>query len=121
MKSAFRRALRGAGWAAVWAALAWTALGAGGLGAARAAEADMEAILRAVDAQSNFEDADFSAVMTIISQDPEKGTEKMVVRQFRRDREEKILQLSHEPKSNGVQGILMVGVSSRTYTFETRH
>ncbi|MFS8581232.1 MAG: outer membrane lipoprotein-sorting protein [Limnochordales bacterium] len=120
MKSAFRRAVRGAGWAAVWAALAWTALGAGGLGAARAAEADMEAILRAVDAQSNFEDADFSAVMTIISQDPEKGTEKMVVRQFRRDREEKFLLLIQEPKANRGQGYLMDGDSLWFYDPESR-
>ncbi len=74
---------------------------------AQAQEVDVQAILRAIDEQSNFGDHDFSAVMTIITQDPEKGTEKMVVRQFRRDREGKFLLLIQEPRVNMGQGYLM--------------
>lgn len=76
-------------------------------GPALAQEVDVQAILRAIDEQSNFDDRDFSAVMTIITQDPEKGTEKMVVRQFRRDRERKFLLLIQEPRVNMGQGYLM--------------
>lgn len=86
------------------------ALGIGILGVqaiANAAEPDIEAILQAIDEQNNFGDSDFSAVMTIISQDPEKGIEKFVVRQFRRDRENKFLLLFQEPRAQMGQGYLM--------------
>lgn len=74
---------------------------------ALAAEPDIASVIRALDEQSNFGEADFSAVMTIITQDAEKGTEKMVVRQFRRDREKKFLLLIQEPAVNKGQGYLM--------------
>lgn len=79
----------------------------GGWSVASAAEPDIEGILKAIDEQSTFEDSDFSAVMTIITQDPEKGAEKFVVRQFRRDRENKFLLLFQEPKAQMGQGYLM--------------
>lgn len=88
----------------VWLAGAWFV---GGPGTAAAAEPDIAAILRAIDEQSNFMDSDLSAVMTIITQDPEKGAEKFVVRQFRRDREKKFLLLIQEPKAQMGQGYLM--------------
>lgn len=74
---------------------------------ASAAQPDLVAILRAIDEQSNFGDFDFSAVLTIITQDPEKGTEKFVVREFRRDRENKFLLLIQEPKARMGEGYLM--------------
>lgn len=74
---------------------------------AMAAEPDIAAVIRAIDDQSTFDQSDFSAVMTIITQHPEKGTEKMVVRQFRRDREGKFLLLIQEPRVNMGQGYLM--------------
>lgn len=81
--------------------------GWGGQGALLAAEPDIAAIIKAIDEQSNFMDSDFSAVMTIITQDPEKGAEKFVVRQFRRDRENKFLLLIQEPRAQMGQGYLM--------------
>ena len=57
--------------------------------------------------RATLTDSDFSAVMTIITQDPEKGAEKFVVRQFRRDRENKFLLLIQEPKAQMGQGYLM--------------
>lgn len=75
--------------------------------AAAAGEPDIAAILKAIDDQSNFQESDFSAVMTIVTQDPEKGAEKIVVRQFRRDRENKFLLLIQEPKAQMGQGYLM--------------
>lgn len=89
-------------------------------GAAAAQQVDVEAVLRAVDAQGNFGDRDFSAVMTIITQDPDKGTEKLVVRQFRRDRENKFLLLIEEPRVQTGQGYLMDGDNLWFYDPESR-
>ncbi len=72
-----------------------------------AAEPDIQAILKAIDDQSNFNDTDFSSVVTMIVQDPQKGIEKLVVRQFRRDRENKFLLLIEEPAVQRGQGYLM--------------
>lgn len=93
--------------AAVLLVSAWALIMTMAVGQATAAEPDIEAVLRAIDEQGNFDDTDFSAVMTIINQDPERGTEKMVVRQFRRDREGKFLLLVQEPRANMGQGYLM--------------
>lgn len=87
---------------------------------ALAQEVDVQAILRVVDEQSNFGDRDFAAVMTIITQDPEKGAEKMVVRQFRRDRENKFLLLIEEPRIQMGQGYLMDGDNLWFYDPESR-
>lgn len=94
---------------AAWALAACIAvlIGVGGPGVGFAAETDIAAILRAIDDQSNFEESDFSAIMTMITQDPEKGEEKVVVRQFRRDREGKFLLLIQEPAVQRGQGYLM--------------
>lgn len=76
-------------------------------GVAWAAEPDIDAILKAIDDQSSFLDSDFTATMTILTQDPEKGAEKLVVRQYRRDRENKFLLLILEPRAQLGQGYLM--------------
>jgi len=100
---AMRVALRGLLGAVLAAAIA----AAGVTGAAFAQEPDIQAILEAIDQQSNFTDTDFQSVATIIVQDPEKGTEKYVVTQFRRDREGKFLLLIQEPAVQRGQGYLM--------------
>lgn len=69
----------------------------------------MEAILEKIDAQSRFDDTDFSAVMTMIVEDPEKGIEKLVVRQFRRDAGDRLLMLIQEPVTQRGQGYLLEG------------
>lgn len=69
----------------------------------------IEDVLVKIDAQSRFEDTDFSALMTMIVEDPEKGIEKMVVRQFRRDDGQHFLLLVQEPKTQRGQGYLLEG------------
>ena len=64
--------------------------------------------LNIIDSQSNFRGLDFSAVMTMISEDPEKGIEKNVVQQFRRDSDDKFLMLFQEPAVKKGQGYLMI-------------
>lgn len=82
--------------------------------------ADVYAILDAVDAQLNFDDVDFAAVMTFLVQDPEKGIDKFVVRQFRRDAENKFLLLFQEPIQQRGQGYLQDGDNLWFYDPESR-
>ncbi|NLJ81180.1 MAG: outer membrane lipoprotein-sorting protein [Firmicutes bacterium] len=70
---------------------------------------EIEKILEKIDAQSRFDDQDFSALMTMIVEDPEKGIEKMVVRQFRRDDGRRFLLLIQEPSTQKGQGYLLEG------------
>jgi outer membrane lipoprotein-sorting protein len=69
----------------------------------------IRAILEKIDAQSRFEGTDFSAVLTLIVEDPEEGIEKLVVRQFRRDDGERHLLLIQEPVTQKGQGYLLEG------------
>lgn len=71
--------------------------------------AEIEAVLERVDARSRFDDTDFSSLMTMVIEDPEKGLEKMVVRQFRRDDGERFLLLIQEPTTQKGQGYLLEG------------
>lgn len=66
----------------------------------------IEAILARIDAQTRF-DTDFSAVMTMIVEDPEQGISKLVVRQFRRDDGDHFLLLIQEPITQKGQGYLL--------------
>lgn len=70
---------------------------------------EVEAILARLDEQSRFTDVDFSAVLTMIVEDPEQGVEKLVVRQFRRDDGERFLLLIQEPVTERGQGYLLEG------------
>ncbi len=69
----------------------------------------IEAVLERLDEQSRFDQTDFSAVLTMIVEDPEAGIEKMVVRQFRRDDGERFLLLIQEPVTDKGQGYLLEG------------
>ncbi|HPT83958.1 MAG TPA: outer membrane lipoprotein-sorting protein [Limnochordia bacterium] len=69
----------------------------------------MRAILEKIDAQSRFDGVDFSALLTMIVEDPEEGIEKLVVRQFRRDDGERYLLLIQEPVTQRGQGYLLEG------------
>lgn len=69
----------------------------------------IEAMLERLDEQSRFDDTDFSALLTMIVEDPEKGIEKMVVRQFRRDDGDHFLLLIQEPTTQKGQGYLLEG------------
>lgn len=65
-------------------------------------------ILNIIDRQSNFEGSDFSATLTMISEDPKDGIDKTVVYQFRDDGEGKFLMLIKEPTINKGQGYLLI-------------
>ena len=70
---------------------------------------DVEAILKSMDLRMNFEDTDYSAIMSMIIEDPEKGeVSKRSVQQFRRDSEDKFLMLILEPEDRKGQGYLRV-------------
>lgn len=81
---------------------------------------EAQQVLSIVDEQSNFENVDFSAVMTMIVEDPESGIEKSVVQQFRRDSDDKFLLLFQEPVVQKGQGYLMIDDNLWFYDPESR-
>ncbi len=81
---------------------------------------DGQAILERVDFALNFEENDFAAVMTLISEDPEAGVEKRVIQQYRRDSEKKFLMLFQEPVTQRGQGYLMIDDNLWFYDPESR-
>lgn len=81
----------------------------------------IEEILQRLDEQSRFHGTDFSAVLTMIVEDPEDGIEKMVVRQFRRDDGERFLLLVQEPVTQRGQGYLLEGDNLWFYDPSSRH
>lgn len=88
--------------------------------AVAAAQPDPAAILSNIDQLRTFPEEDFSAVVTMVTEDPEKGVEKRVVRFFRRDRENKFVLLFEEPKIQKGQGYLRVGSNLWFYDPESR-
>lgn len=76
--------------------------------------------LATLDAARNFEEHDFSAIMTLVASDPDSGTERRVVQQFRRDSEEKFLMLFQEPAVELGQGYLRVDDNLWFYDPESR-
>ncbi len=92
--------------------------GLSGLSALTTGEAKQ--LLINLDELRNFDSVDFSAVMTMVSQDPEKGVEKMKVQQFRRDSDDMFLMLFLEPDSKKGQGYLRVNDNLWFYDPESR-
>lgn len=70
---------------------------------------EITAVLARLDAQSSFTDTDFSSLLTMIVEEPDKGIEKTVVRQFRRDDGDHFLLLIQEPTTQKGQGYLLEG------------
>lgn len=89
-------------------------------GVAGAQDLDTDALLRRIDEIGSVEENDFTAVTTVISQDPEDGTERTVVRLHRRDREELFLILISEPEIQRGQGYLRVEDGLWAYDPESR-
>ena len=83
--------------------------------------ADAPEILATIDEVRRFSGSDFSAVMTLISEDPQTGVEKQVVQQVRRDGEEKFLMLIREPPTMLGQGYLRVDDNLWFYDPESRN
>ncbi len=90
-------------------------LSAGALTTAKA-----ETILGELDALRNFSNTDFSAVMTMVTEDPEKGIDKIKVQQFRRDGRDMFLMLFLEPESKKGQGYLRINDNLWFYDPESR-
>ena len=81
---------------------------------------EANSILGTVDTSRNFTGTDFSAVMTMISEDPETGVEKKKVQQFRRDDSDMFLMLFIEPASEKGQGYLNIGENLWFYDPQSR-
>ena len=77
-------------------------------------------LLIKIDEMANFGGTDFSAMMSMISEDPESGIEKTVVQQFRSDDDDKFLMLINEPIIQKGQGYLMVDNNLWFYDPESR-
>ncbi|MDA3938660.1 MAG: outer membrane lipoprotein-sorting protein [Spirochaetia bacterium] len=81
---------------------------------------DANTILDTVDTSRNFTGTDFSAVMTMISEDPDTGIEKKKVQQFRRDDSDMFLMLFIEPAAEKGQGYLMIDENLWFYDPQSR-
>ncbi len=77
-------------------------------------------LLEKIDEMSNFEGTDFSALMTMVTEDPESGIEKTKVQQFRSDDDDKFLLLIQEPLVKKGQGYLMIDDNLWFYDPESR-
>jgi outer membrane lipoprotein-sorting protein len=93
-------------------------LASASLGAATLEEA--QAMLSDIDNLSNLGGKDFSALMTMISEDPDTGIEKTKVLQFRSDDDDKFLLLIQEPVVKKGQGYLMIDDNLWFYDPESR-
>ena len=78
------------------------------------------ALLEAIDTQRNFSANDLSATMTLVKSDPKEGTEQSVIRQFRRDRDDKFVFLFLEPSLKKGQGYLRIDDNLWLYDPESR-
>jgi outer membrane lipoprotein-sorting protein len=87
---------------------------------AAAQEPDLDAILRSIDEFGTFNDADFSAEYTIVSDKPGEERSIFKARIFRRDSEEKFLLLILEPVLQRGEGYLQVGETGWSYDPESR-
>ncbi len=81
---------------------------------------EAQKLLEELDVLMTFESRDFAAVMTMISEDPESGVTKHVVRQYRRDSEDKFLMIFEEPVTQRGQGYLNIGDNLWFYDPESR-
>lgn len=81
---------------------------------------DAQELLANLDTQSNIEGSDFSAVMTMVTEDPQEGTDRSVVQQFRRDTDDAFLMLIQEPVIQRGQGYLRIDESLWFYDPESR-
>jgi outer membrane lipoprotein-sorting protein len=91
-----------------------------GFGLLYADEPNIDAIIEQIDTMVTFKDNDFSAVMTMVSDDPEEGRKVLKVNQFRRDKDDKFLILILEPKTQKGQGYLNIGDNLWFYDPESR-
>ena len=85
-----------------------------------AQEVDTTGFLERIDENLTLENKDFSAVMTLVSEDPEEGIDRRRARIFRRDRDGAYVLLVLEPAVNRGQGYLQVEDALWFYDPESR-
>lgn len=88
--------------------------------AARAQEIDTSGFLEQIDENLTQASTDFSAVMTLVAEDPEEGIDRRTARIFRRDRDGAYVLLVLEPEVNRGQGYLQVDDALWFYDPESR-
>lgn len=81
---------------------------------------DYVAILREIDRSQNFDDTDFSASFTFVSEKPEEEASIFKARMFRRDNEDKFVFVFLEPPIQQGQGYLQVDENIWFYDPESR-
>jgi len=81
---------------------------------------NLATLLTTLDGRTSFVGKDFSAQISMISQDPEKGLEKNQVRMFRRDSRDEFLILFESPSTKRGQGYLRNGDSLFFYDAKSR-
>lgn len=81
---------------------------------------DFFSMLQRVDLKRNFEEVDFSATISMVSEDPETGIKKREVTQFRRDRDDLFLMLTLAPENKKGQGTLKMENHIWRYDPESR-
>ena len=85
-----------------------------------AVDIDVQALLAEIDRQRTFGDQDFTAVLTLVSEDPEEGVERTVAQQFRRDDDDAFLILIRDPAVQRGQGYLRQGDNLWFYDPDSR-
>lgn len=100
--------------------LAFAAFGLVGAASAHADAVATAGMLEAIDDARTLENADFSAVMTLVAEDPEEGIDRRKVRMFRRDRDGAYVLLILEPQVNRGQGYLQIDDALWFYDPESR-
>lgn len=77
-------------------------------------------MLEKIDEARTLESSDFSAIMTLVAEDPEEGIDRRKVRMFRRDRDVAYVLLILEPDVNRGQGYLQIDDALWFYDPESR-
>ncbi|MFP4364547.1 MAG: outer membrane lipoprotein-sorting protein [Spirochaetia bacterium] len=84
------------------------------------ADIDPDTILSQIDELQNFDDADFSAIYTIVSERPGEERSVTEARLFRRDRTEQFLLLIIRPEVDRGQGYLQIDENVWFYDPDSR-
>ncbi|NCN05745.1 MAG: outer membrane lipoprotein-sorting protein [Spirochaetales bacterium] len=87
---------------------------------AQSSGADLDAILASIDEFGTFQDNDFTADYTIVSEKPGEERSIFEARIFRRDSEDKFLLIIAEPALRRGEGYLQVGDTGWSYDPESR-
>lgn len=87
---------------------------------ATAQEIDTTGFLERMDDILTLEEADFSALMTLVAEDPDEGIDRRRARIFRSDRDGAFVTLVLEPEINRGQGYLQVDDALWFYDPESR-